>query len=236
MKFNILCRVAAVAAALLVSFNARADWAQSIDPLVIQPAPRDNLVQAQNPPGFTWARYPSGPASYQVELTLAGSAPTYATVERNWYLPNAALPLGNYSWRVRPSGSTDWSSPRTFALTSRSTVFEVPDNATLRATILRKPRPRALPPSFIAQARWNAAQKAVMEPYASRMANEVKLQIGALPPLSDRRWPLAITSPLTAAMAAQQTEIRSRINEARRLVVAPQGRGDLPGRGAQEGR
>jgi hypothetical protein len=216
MKFDILI----FAAALLLSVNARADWAQSADPLVIQPSPRDNAVQAQNPPGFTWARYPSGPASYQVELTQAGSAPTYATVERNWYLPTKALPLGNYSWRVRPSGSTDWSSPRPFAITSRSTVFEVPDNATLRATILRKPRPRALPPSFMPQARWSAAEKVVMEPYASRMANEVKLQIGALPILSDQRWPLAITSPLTAAMAAQQTEIRSRINEASREVEA----------------
>lgn len=217
MKFNILF---GAAASLLFSLNARADWAQSTDPLVIQPSPRDNLVQAQNPPGFTWARYPSGPASYQVELTLAGAAPTYATVDRNWYLPTTALPLGNYSWRVRPAGGTDWSSPRTFAITTRSTVFEVPDNATLRAAILRKPRPRSLPPSFIPQSTWGAAEKALMEPYASRMANEVKLQIGALPALSDQRWPVAITSPLTAAMAAQQTEIRSRINEASREVEA----------------
>jgi hypothetical protein len=52
------------------------------------------------------------------------------------------------------------------------------------------------------------------------MANEIKLQTGALPDLTDARWPIVITTPLTAAMAAQQTDIRQRINEASRELEA----------------
>jgi hypothetical protein len=41
-----------------------------------------------------------------------------------------------------------------------------------------------------------------------------------LPTLSDSRWPIVITTPLTAAMAQQQTDIRQRINEASRQLEA----------------
>lgn len=205
---------------LLLCFNARADWAQSTDPLVINPGPALGQVQPQNPPGFTWARHPAGPAQYEFELTQQGAAPTSAVVDRNWYLPTRALALGNYSWRVRPLGGTDWSAPRAFTIAARSTVFEVPDNATLRARIVARGHPRSLPPSFVPMTKWNAARMAELEPYTSRMTNEIKLQIGALPQLSDARWPLAITAPLTAAMNAQQADIRNRINEASRELQA----------------
>jgi hypothetical protein len=219
MKFPIPRAVAL--ASLLLCMNARADWVQSTDPLVIAPNPSQNQVQAQNPPGFTWARHPTGPASYEVEILRAGtSAPIKAIVDRNWYLPTKALALGSYTWRVRPTTSQEWSNPRPFSITSRSTVFEVPDNATMRARITSRPHPRALPASFLPQAKWGALQKAKMEPYSSRMTNEIKLQINALPVLSDARWPLAMTGPLTAAMAAQQTDIRQRINEASRQLEA----------------
>lgn len=212
---------AAVLSSLLLSLPARADWAQSTDPLVIQPAPVDAQVQAQNPPGFTWARHPDGPASYELEITPAGAAtPLRVTVERNWYLPPAAMALGSYSWRVRPSGSTDWSSPRSFTLGARATVFEVPGNAALRARILAKPRPRSLPSSFTPLATWSATKKADLEAYSSRLNNEVKLQMTALPTLSDARWPLPMRGAMTAAMAAQQTDVRQRINEASRQLEA----------------
>jgi hypothetical protein len=205
---------------LLLSLDARADWAQSADPLIVQPAPANSQVQAQNPPGFTWARYPTGATTYEVEITQVGGAATRATVDRNWYLPTTALALGNYTWRVRPSNTSDWSSPRAFSITSRSTVFEVPDNATLRARIAAKSRPRSLPPSVTAAATWDAAKKTDLDPYLSRMVNEVKLQMTALPDLVDTRWPIVITSPMSAAMAAQQTDIRQRINEASRQLEA----------------
>jgi hypothetical protein len=209
-----------VALSSLLCMNARADWAQSTDPLVVQPGPANSQVQAQNPPGFTWARYPNGAASYEVEITPVGGTPTKAVVDRNWYLPTKAMPLGNYTWRVRPANSTDWSAARAFSITSRSTVFAVPDNATLRARIGAKPRPRSLPPSFTPFSTWSAARHTEMDPYISRMTNEIKLQMGALPDLSDARWPIVISTPLTAAMAAQQTDIRQRINEASRELEA----------------
>jgi hypothetical protein len=221
MKFHRKGIAIAVAmASLTCSFSAHADWAQSADPLVVQPNPANGAVQAQNPPGFFWARYPTGPAAYEIEITRSGGAPVTATVDRNWYLPTKALALGNYSWRVRPAGASDWSSVRTFSITSKSTTFEVPDNATLRARILAKPRPRSLPPSFTAYSTWNTAKKNELEPYLSRLTSEVKAQMTALPDLSDSRWPIAIQAPLTAAMAAQQTDVRSRINEATRQLEA----------------
>ncbi|TFW36004.1 heparinase II/III domain-containing protein [Massilia horti] len=214
--------IAALAAlsSLLLSPLARADWAQSSDPLVVQPAPANGQAQAQNPPGFAWARYPAGASSYEIEITPAGGSPTKATVTRNWYLPSKAMALGDYTWRVRPAGSNDWSAARAFSITSRSTVFEVPDNDTLRARISAKPRPRSLPPSFTAFSSWNTAKHNDLDPYNSRLINEIKLQMGALPDLADSRWPIVITSPLTAAMASQQTEIRQRVNEATRQLEA----------------
>jgi hypothetical protein len=221
MKFHRKGIVLAVAlTSLFCSFSARADWAQSTDPLVVQPAPANGQVQAQNPPGFAWARYATGPASYEIEITPAGGAAIKAVVDRNWYLPTKALPLGNYTWRVRPANSSDWSTPRSFSITSKSTVFEVPDNATLRARISAKPRPRSLPATTTPFSTWNTAKKTELEPYLSRLTNEVKLQTTAVPALSDARWPIAIASPLTAQMASQQTDVRNKINEATRQMEA----------------
>jgi hypothetical protein len=221
MKFHRKGIALAVALmSLFCSFSARADWAQSTDPLIVQPAPNNGQVQAQNPPGFAWARFVTGPASYEIEITPVGGTPMKAVVDRNWYLPTKALPLGNYTWRVRPSNTTAWSDPRSFSITSKSTVFEVPDNATLRARILAKARPRSLPATTTPYSTWNTAKKTELDPYTSRLINEVKLQMTALPDLSDARWPIAITSPLTAQMAAQQTDVRNKINEATRQMEA----------------
>ena len=210
---------AAVLAALLWSSGARADWAQSADPLVVRTTPSGNEVQLQNPPTFTWARHP-GADRYEIEIAPGKGAPVRATVERNWYLPAKALAPGGYSWRVRPAGSNDWSTARPFSITGKSTAFEVPDNGTLRARILAKARPRSLPPSFTPDATWGAAKKKDLDPYLSRMVNEVRLQVGALPDLIDARWPIAIKSPLSAAMAAQQREIAHRVDEASRQLEA----------------
>jgi len=206
--------VAATLSSLLWPFSARADWAQSSDPLVVRINPANGEHQLQNPPTFTWARYPGAAARYEIQIAPKGGAPIGATVDRTWYLPTKALAEGDYTWRVRPAGSSDWSTPRAFSISGKSTTFEVPDNATLRARILDKARPRSLPPSFTPYASWNAAKKHDLDPYLSRLVNVVKLQTGALPDLSDERWPLVITAPLTAAMAAQQREIANRIDEA----------------------
>jgi hypothetical protein len=211
----------AAACITLISSSARADWAQSTDPLVVPARPANYEIQAQNPPGFTWARYPSGAAQYEIEIYPQGaSTPIRGYSDRNWFLPTSAMPQGNYTWRVRPTSNSDWSAQRPFSITGRSTVFEVPDNATLRARILAKARPRSLPPSFVPMSKWSSARMTEFEPYTSRMSNEVHSQSTALPDLSDSRWPLVISSPLTAAMASQQTDVRNRINEASRQLEA----------------
>ena len=212
--------LSAALSSLLCSLSAHADWAQSTDPLIVQPAPANSQVQAQNPPGFTWARYPTGPASYDLQITASGGASVTYTTDRNWYLPTKALALGDYTWRVRPTGSTDWSTARAFSITSKSTTFEVPDNATLRATILAKARPRSLAASFTPYSTWSTSKKTDLESYLSRLTNEVKLQMTALPNLSDATWPIVITAPMTAAMASQETDVRNRINEATRQMEA----------------
>jgi hypothetical protein len=212
--------IAAALSSLSLPFAARADWAQSVDPLVVQPSPGNGQVQPENPPSFAWARHPTGPALYDVEITPVGGAPIMASVDRNWYLPTKAFALGNYTWRVRPAGTSTWSDPRSFTIASSSTKFEVPDNATLRAAITARARPRSLPSSFTEYSTWSTAKKTDLDPYASRIINEVKLQMGALPDLSDARWPVAISAPLTAGMVTQQTDVRNRINESSRQLEA----------------
>ncbi|WP_081933668.1 heparinase II/III family protein [Massilia sp. 9096] len=212
--------LAALLAALPWPAPAHADWAQSPDPLVVRATPADGVAQRQNPPTFTWARYPGGAARYDIRIQPRDGPASGATADRNWYLPTRALAPGNYTWRVRAAGTNDWSDPRAFSIDAGSTTFEVPDNATLRARILARPRPRALAPSFTPYASWSPARKQDLEPYLSRLANEVRLQTGTLPDLADARWPLPITSPLTAAMAAQQSEIAHRIDEASRQLEA----------------
>ncbi|MFC5549573.1 heparinase II/III domain-containing protein [Massilia aerilata] len=211
---------AATLSSLLWPLVARADWTQSTDPLVVRANPSNSEVQLQNPPTFTWARYPGSAARYEIEIAAEGGAPASSTVDRNWYLPAKSLASGNYTWRVRPAGSSDWSARRSFSITGKSITFEVPDNATLRVRILANARPRSLPSSFTPASAWSAARKKALAPYLSRLVSEVKLQIGALPDLDDARWPLAIKAPLSAAMAAQQREIAHRVDEASRQLEA----------------
>ena len=47
-----------------ISAPSYADWALSTDPAVVRPAPDNYQLQAQNPPGFTWARHPLNPPGY----------------------------------------------------------------------------------------------------------------------------------------------------------------------------
>jgi hypothetical protein len=212
--------VAAAWSSLLWSFGARADWAQASDPLVVRASPSNSEAQLQNPPTFTWARHPGGAARYDIQIAPKDGAPIGSSVDRNWYLPTRALAPGDYTWRVRPAGSNDWSTPRAFSITAKSTAFEVPDNAVLRARILANARPRSLPPAFGTYASWSAARKKDLDPYVSRLVKEVRLQIGAEPDLDDERWPLVVNAPLTAAMAAQQREVANRIDEASRQLEA----------------
>jgi hypothetical protein len=216
---NIRCKgMAAIAALVLLCSNARADWVESSDPLVVKAMPSPNTVPAQNPPSFSWARFPAGWGPYQIEIASDDrSFVTTAVVNRNWYLPSAALPNGSYKWRVRPLQNGFWSNQRPFSIDSRSTKFEVPENAALRSRILSKSRPRMLPSSFVPMSNWSAGQKRDLEQYSSWMSSEFERQT-QLPQLSDTRWPLQISAPLTAAMYDQQHDVIQRVEEVSRQM------------------
>ena len=158
---------------LLLCMNARADWAQSTDVLVVKPGPALGQVQAQNPPGFTWARHPTGPAQYEVEITLArrradhapSSSATGTCRPRPW--PTATT-AGACARSARPTGRRRAAS----SSPPRSTVFEVPDNATLRSRILAA-RPSAFAAAVVRadepmERRAHARTRALHQPHEQR--------------------------------------------------------------------
>jgi hypothetical protein len=220
---RLLRRSVAVAVALACLSSpsiAQTDWTVSSNPLIVRASPAHGEAQLQNPPRFAWPRYGSSSA-YEVEIQSPSGTLPLVTVNRNWYLPTKALPQGSYTWRVRPSGTTMWSPPRTFSITANSAVFEVPDNQTLRTRIGAKARPRSLPSlSTFEFASWSTQKRSDLEPYASRLINEVIRQISGLAAPSETEWPLVISSPMTQAMVDQQNHVRNRINDLTRQLEA----------------
>lgn len=203
---------------LVVSAPSRADWATSTDLSAVRPLPTGYQVQAQNPPSFTWSRYPTGTTSYSLELTRAGYPAKLITVDRNWLLPTAPLDPGTYSWRVRPLTSatgvtlttTDWSTMRYFVIDPSSKAFVVPDNATLTATAINHGRSRGLPAVFPPYSAWTAAMIAERGAAYKRLVDDVNGHM-ALKPLSDSDWPLVYSGTMTTELSAQNTDIRQRV-------------------------
>ena len=206
--------------AVCMPSRAATDWTVSSDPTAVHPIPVNYQVQVQNPPSFAWSRYPTATAAttYVLEvqqLVASGVTPppaiTYTTV-RNWYLPSKALPAGNYSWRVRTGDSTtNWSPARQFVIPSSATIFEVPDNATLRAYTLAHGRSRMLPANFLPYAQWTPAMVAERGVAYNALTSDV---IGHMPLASvkDSDWTVPYSNPMTAAYVAQLGDIRNRIN------------------------
>ncbi len=206
--------------ACIVSTPSRADWAASTTAYVVKAQPTNSQIQAQNPPGFTWAMHPAKPANYVIEITQAGSAPQTYTVDRNWYLPSAVLPVGNYSWRVRPSTTLEWSTPRTFIVDATSKPFVVPDNATLKARILSKAHPRALPPSVGPRSSWSAAMVADRGKGLTDLMGGVLRRITSVPTYKDSDWPLITAGVATAAGNVQVSNIRWAMLDVTRQIEA----------------
>lgn len=190
---------------------AVSDWSVSSELAAVQPAPMNGLVQAQNPPSFTWSRYPTGPASYTLEIQR-GTDPAITYVsDRNWFLPSKKLLAGNYRWHVRPTNMpTGWSPYRTFTIDSTAVTFEVPENDTLSATVLAHGRSRSLPAAFSVYSAWTPAMIAERGATYKRLVDDV---VGHTPAkaLSDADWPL-LTTVSSPALDAQNTDIRNRIN------------------------
>ncbi|MEG1056163.1 MAG: hypothetical protein RSF79_29490, partial [Janthinobacterium sp.] len=78
--FPVMLPILLASGVLSVAGPAHADWVQSLDPVVVAPAPTNLQIQAQNPPTFTWSRHISAPASYTVEIKSAsGAVSTYTS-------------------------------------------------------------------------------------------------------------------------------------------------------------
>ncbi|MCC7596615.1 heparinase II/III family protein [Janthinobacterium sp. FW305-129] len=200
---------------------AQADWVQSSEALAVRPLPDNMQSQPQNPPTFTWSRHATLPPAYVVQVMQGGVLYKTFNTSRNWYLPPKSFPVGNYTWRVRPSTSQEWSSPRNFVIGSNSQLFEVPENVTLRNTILSKPRPRALPSGTKLFSTWTSAMRTDRTPALNGLTNEVKYYMTALKTVSDAEWPLVPGAIRTAAVVAQAANIMTRVNpNARQLEGA----------------
>ncbi|GJJ04893.1 oligo alginate lyase [Duganella rhizosphaerae] len=223
MTFTIarIARLAVLISASVAWGTCHADWAQSTDPLATRPLPANLEVQAQNPPAFSWSRHPTNPASYVLEVTgpTAANVSTL-TVPKNWYLPSKAMTVGTYSWRVRPALTQEWSTPRSFVLNGTSTVFEVPDSSVLRATILSRPRPRALPSGIPVRSLWPAGMVTERGGALTRLMADVQRVTLSEPPVKDSMWPLVTTKVVTADVNAQWASIRTHVNIVRRQVEA----------------
>ena len=212
-------RLAALSTFLLAG-AAHADWVVSPNVEAIRPAPANFQVMPQNPPAFAWSRHNTNPASYVLEVSRNGVVAYTFTTPRNWYLPTTAFPQGNYTWRVRPSTSQEWSDPRNFSITSGSAVFLVPDNLALRSAVTRKARPRQLPATFVPSTKWDAAMTAERGKALTTLRSEIDYKIANMKAVKDSDWPLVAGGATTAALAAQSSDIRNRINAHGRQLEA----------------
>jgi hypothetical protein len=204
---------------LVVCHQSHAEWAESSDALAIKPLPSNAQRQVQNPPSFSWSRHPSNPASYIIEIQGGGTTTT-ATVNRNWYLPVHAFVAGQYSWRVRPSTSTDWSTSRKFVIDVNSDKFEVPESANLRATVMSHARPHGLPISLLSAGAWSADMKTERSVALTRLSNDVLRIAASEPPIVDAKWSLNTVGVMSAANDAQNADIRKHVNIVGRQLEA----------------
>lgn len=231
-KFGALAFVLTCAAA-----PSYADWAQSIYPNYMPPMPTNRQVQSQNPPAFTWSKYPGDASKYLVDIqaeTAPGSniyksiSATYFETTRNFYLPSAPLAKGNYQWRVTPAGvqasgkasPTDWSTLRGFAVDATAVTFVVPENTALIASISARPRPRQLPNGFLQEKNWGTAIRADRGAALTALKAEVTDRIKTLPLITDSQWPLVATATVTPAKVAQDNNVRDQIGLATRQLEA----------------
>jgi len=101
-----LLQSAVLAALATFTTASHADWAISVNVEAVRPAPDKMQLQPQNPPGFSWSRYPVATSAtwYLVVVQPPASAPPVKfVVSRNWLLPTKAFTAaGIYTWKVAP--------------------------------------------------------------------------------------------------------------------------------------
>lgn len=198
---------------------AGADWSESTDPLSVQRQPLANATSKQNPPGFSWVRYPTA-KNYVISLRGPdGYVRTFHTT-RNWYLPAIRLPTGTYFWKVRPDiSSVEWSTERQFQVEVGTKVFEVPSDDQLIGYIRARVHPRSLSSGNEDIAAWRnriGGQKA-----AAVQTLEGQIRTYALTPLlTEYMVPLVPRGPSEKAWIDSITNIRHRTQAESRQIRA----------------
>ncbi|MGZ3180897.1 MAG: heparinase II/III domain-containing protein [Telluria sp.] len=212
-----LSRVFLCCGAVLLAGAARADWAEPSEPEAVHALPTGGAPQPQNPPAFSWSRKP-GAAGYVLEVRQ-GSAPVASwSTDRNWYLPLRAFNPGRYAWRVRAANGADWSDWREFEVPASAAIFEVADNATLRAIATQRPRPRMLPNDFRPSTAWTPGERADRSRALEALAREVRDRKPGLRAVRDADWPMVTGKTVSAAASAQNSDVRQRVNTTARQV------------------
>jgi hypothetical protein len=120
----------------------KSDFLVRSDPTLAPIRPVDCSTVTQTPPEFTWPPQ-SGDNTYEVLLTQPGGNVETRTTTKNWVLWDKALRAGTYSWRVKVSGASNYTSEaRTFTIAPSASAFVVPDGGKLveRARQARRPR------------------------------------------------------------------------------------------------
>ena len=124
------------------SCGAQSDFLVRSDPTLAPIRPLDCSAVTQTPPEFTWPPQ-GGNNTYEVMLKLPGGKLEKRTTPHNWLLLDKTLPPGDYSWQVRVSGDSNYTSePRSFTIAPNSRPFLVPDGATLVKSARQATRPR----------------------------------------------------------------------------------------------
>ena len=188
---------------------SRADWTQSVDMAAVKPMPDFGQMQPQNPPSFSWSRHVSRPASYTIEIKTGDKVVATYTSKRNFLLPTKALAEGTYTWRVTPTGTELWSTPRSFVIGATSKIFEVPESDVLRSNVLRHGRSTQLPKDFLPVSKWTPQMQADRGPALTRLSNDVLLKVTTIPNLLDSEWITMLSSVSSAAKSAADTAIRN---------------------------
>jgi hypothetical protein len=176
----------------LLSSQVMADWLIPASQLAARASPSEGEIMAQNPPSFRWTRHTSLPPRYELELSGPGGQHQLVQSGTNWYLPDHALGAGNWAWRVRPSGSADWSDLRRFYLGPEARPFLVPETPVLKNRVLERARPRSLQAVAGGTKAW-AALATAQRPAALKQLQDRVIQDMRLPPVSDGDFPLDIS-------------------------------------------
>lgn len=186
----------------LTAFPLWADWLVAASQRAARPSPNEEEVMAQNPPSFRWARHPSLPPQYELELIDPDGQRKLVQSSTNWYLPDSSLAVGRWAWRVRPSASTAWSDLRHFTLSTETHLFLVPETPVLRKRVLEHARPRSLQIVAGGADSWTAMATAQRAAALKRLQEQVANE-RQLPSVSDRDFPLDISGRIDWTKLAQ---------------------------------